>query len=120
LTLPSFPDIFPDMTDARTRAVKSHRKRLRKRRMKRVEVTVREPDAALVRAMAAALRRDDAAARRLRAIVRQAVAQDPEPSVGKVLNSLPDISGPEFDAVFDEIERSRRDPIMMQVRDVDL
>jgi hypothetical protein len=108
------------MIDARTTAVKSRRKRLRKRRMMRVEVTVREPDAVLVRDMAAALRRDDASARRLRAIVRQAVPQDPEPSVDKVLSSLPDISGPEFDAVFDEIERSRRHPVMMQVRDVDL
>jgi len=88
--------------------------------MKRVEVTVREQDAALVRDMAAALRRDDAPARRLRTIVRQAVAQPPEPSIGEVLESLPDISGPEFDAIFEEIERFRHDPIMMKVRDVDL
>jgi hypothetical protein len=108
------------MIDARTRAVKSHRKRLRKRRMRRVAVTVREPDVVIVRDMAAALRRDDATARRLRAIVRQAIAQDPEPSIDKVLNSLPDISGAEFDAVFDEIERSRRHPAIMQVRGVDL
>lgn len=108
------------MMDARTKALKSHRARMRKRRMKRVEVTVREHDASLVRDVAAALRRDDAGARKLRTIVRQAVAQNSEPSIGEVLNSLPDISGPEFDRVFDDIERSRRDPVMMQVRDVDL
>lgn len=106
--------------DARTKAVKSHRKRLRKRRMRRVEVTVREDDATLVRHMAAALRRDDGPARKLRAIVRQAVARDHEPSIGEVLASLPDLSGPDFDRVFDEIEQLRRHPIMSQIRDVDL
>lgn len=88
--------------------------------MKRVEVTVRENDAALVRQMAAALRRDDASGRQLRAMVREAVATRPEPSALDIFNSLPDISGPEFDAVFDEIERFRHHPVMMQVRDVDL
>jgi len=32
----------------------------------------------------------------------------------------PALAGPEFDAIFEEIERSRHDPAMMQVRDVDL
>jgi hypothetical protein len=32
----------------------------------------------------------------------------------------PDISGPEFDEVFEEIERFRRDPVMQKVREVDL
>ena len=108
------------MMDARTKAVKSHRMRLRKRRMKRVEVTVREDDAPLVRKMAVALRRDDPPARKLRAMVRKAVAQDHGPSIGAVLASLPDISGPEFDRVFDEIEQVRRHPVMMQIRDVGL
>ena len=107
------------MMDARTKALKSHRARLRKRRMKRVEVTVREQDAGLVRDIAAALRRDDASARKLRTMTRQAVAENSEPSIAEVLDSLPDISGPEFDRVFDEIERSRHDPVMMQIRDVD-
>jgi hypothetical protein len=34
--------------------------------------------------------------------------------------SLPDVSGPEFDKVFEEIEKFRHDPVMMRVRDVDL
>ena len=106
--------------DARTKALKSHRTRMRKRRMKRVEVTVREQDATLVRQVAAALRRDDAGARELRTIVRQVVARNSEPSIGEVLNSLTDISGPQFDGIFDDIERLRRDPVMMRVRDVDL
>jgi hypothetical protein len=33
---------------------------------------------------------------------------------------VPVISGPEFDAVFEEIDRARRDPVMLKVRDVDL
>src|ERR1700730_6509348 len=108
------------MMDARTKAVKSHRRRLRKRRMKRAALPVRENDAALPRQIAAALRRDDASAARLRTLARQATAPKPEPSALDVFNSLPDISGPEFDAVFDEIERFRRHPMMMQVRDVEL
>jgi len=36
------------------------------------------------------------------------------------LDSLPDISGPEFDAVFEEIERFRHDPVANKLRDVDL
>ena len=108
------------MMDARSKAVKSHRRRLRKRRMKRVEVTVRDGDTGLIRDMAAALRRDDTPARRLRAMVRQAVAPASEASLGKVFESLPDISGREFDSVFDEIERLRHDPIMSRVREIDL
>ena len=50
----------------------------------------------------------------------QAVTPGPEPSALDIFNSLPDISGPEFDALFDEIERFRHHPAMMQVRDVEL
>jgi hypothetical protein len=106
--------------DARTKAVKAHRKRLRTRRMKRVEVTVGEQDAALLRAVAAQLRRNDGGAERIRALLRGTAADSRGPTVAAVMSSLPDISGPEFDAVFDEIERFRHDPIMMKVRDIEL
>jgi hypothetical protein len=105
--------------DARTKALKAHRKRLRTRRMKRVEVTLRERDAALMRKLAAHLRRDDANAQRLRAVLGAAVKEQRGPTVAEMLYD-PAIAGPEFDEVFEEIERFRHHPIMMQVRDVDL
>ena len=105
--------------DARTKAVKAHRKRLRTRKMKRVEVTVREEDAALVRKFAAQLRRNDENAQRLRFVLRGAVAEHRGPTIAEALYD-PAIAGPEFDEVFEEIERFRHHPVMQQVRDVDL
>jgi hypothetical protein len=88
--------------------------------MRRVEVTVREQDAALVRKLAVELQRDDEAARRLRAILQDTIGKGRKRTIAEVFRELPDISGPEFDAAFEEIERFRHDPIMMKVRDVDL
>jgi hypothetical protein len=42
------------------------------------------------------------------------------PTVAEVIASLPDVSGSEFDKVFEEIEKLRHNPVMMRVRDVDL
>jgi len=106
--------------DARTKAVKAHRKRLRTRKMKRVEVTVRDEDAALIQKLAKLLRRDNESARRARTTLRAAIEQKAGPTIAEAIGSLSDISGPEFDEVFEEIERFRHHPIMMQVRDVDL
>jgi hypothetical protein len=52
--------------------------------------------------------------------MRDAVDPGNEPSIAEAMRSLPDISGPEFDDAFDEIERLREHPIMKQVRDVEL
>jgi transposase-like protein len=108
------------MTSAQKKAIKKHRSRIRQRGMKRVEIVVLNQDAGLVRDVAATLRRDDVSARKLRTAMRSAVGRSNEPSIADVLRSLPDISGPEFDAVFEEIERLRQHPIMKQVRDVEL
>jgi hypothetical protein len=105
---------------AQSKAIRNHRARLRKRGMKRIEVVVRSQDAAMVRDLAAALRHDDEAVRKLRTAVRDAIGQHAEPSIADVLRSLPDVSGPEFDSAFEEIERLRQQPIMKQVRDVEL
>jgi hypothetical protein len=88
--------------------------------MRRVEVTVREDDALLIQSVAKALRSNDASAERARAALRAAAKQDAGPTIAEALSSFPDISGPEFDEVFEEIERFRHDPIMLQVRAVDL
>lgn len=105
--------------DARTKAVKTHRRRLKARRMQRVEVTVRKQDATLVRKLVARLRHNDDNADRLRCVMRAAVAEDRGPTLLEALYD-PVVSGPEFDEVFEEIERSRHHPIMMKVRDLDL
>ncbi|MBV8747442.1 MAG: hypothetical protein JO134_20620 [Xanthobacteraceae bacterium] len=88
--------------------------------MKRVEVTVRDEDAALLRQIASALRRRKTKGRHLRGALRAAIGEHTNPSLAEVLKSGPDVSGPEFDAVFEEIERFRHDPAMMKIRDVDL
>jgi hypothetical protein len=108
------------MSSAQSKAIKSHRNRLRKGGMKRIEVVVRNQDAAMVRDLAAVLRRDDESARKLRVAMRDAFGQQAEPSIADVLRSLPDVSGPEFDRAFEEIEQLRQHPIMKQVRDVEL
>ena len=105
--------------DARTKAVKTHRKRLRTRGLKRVEVTVPAGDARLVHEVASVLRNGGAIARRLVSSVRQITGAKSEPTIAEVIHSLPDISGPEFDAVFKEIERLRHDPVANKVRDVE-
>jgi len=108
------------VTNAQRKAIKSHRTRLQKQGMKRLEITVRAQDASLVRNVAEALRRNDTAASRLRSALRSAVGNDARPTVAEVMNQLPDISSPEFDSIFEEIERFRHDPVMLKVRDAEL
>ena len=104
--------------DARTKAVKTHRKRLRTRGLKRVEVTVPARDAKLVQQIAWVLRTDGPTARRLASSLREITKGRKEPTIAEVMDSLPDISGPEFDAVFEEIERFRHDRVANKLRDV--
>ncbi len=88
--------------------------------MRRVEVTVRDQDAELVRQIASALRHDRNRTRRLRSALRAAIDERPGPSLAEVLQSGPDISGQQFDSIFEDIDRLRHDPVMMKIRDVDL
>jgi hypothetical protein len=106
--------------DARTKALKTHRKRLRKNGLKRVEVTVPSHREKVVREVAALLRAGGVPAQQLTTSVRQISGGGKEPTIAEVMDSLPDISGPEFDAVFEEIERLRHDPVLNRLRDVDL
>src|ERR1043165_6788198 len=99
-----FPDIFPEM-DARTRAVKTHRKKLRTRGLKRVEVTVPAEHVPLVRNFAAQLRESPAGARGISAYAQVNEKSRPK-NLAEVLYD-PAVAGPEFDDVFDEIERSQ-------------
>ena len=106
--------------DARTKALKTHRKRLRARGMRRVEVTVPSRDAKLIREIAATLRAGGSAGRRLGSSLRRITDEGKEPTVADVIDAGPDISGPEFDAAFEEIERLRHDPAVQKPRNVDL
>jgi hypothetical protein len=108
--------------DARTKPAKT---RYRGRRARpavrsRKPASERGDDQALMRELAAGLRRNDENAERLRLVLKAALAQRRGPTFAEAISGAPDISCPEFDEVFEEIERFRHDPIMMQVRDVDL
>ena len=85
---------------------------MRRRGLKRIEVVVRSQDADLVRNIAATLRRDDPSARQLRKTVRGVITSKARPSIADVVRSLPDLSGPEFDQIFDDIVQLRQHPIM--------
>lgn len=111
-----FPDIFPEM-DARTKAVKSHRKRLRARGMRRVEVTVRAENVPLLRDVAAKLR-ETTDVKRIK-VALTAPSLKKTCSLAEALYD-PIVAAPEFDEVFEQIERSRHDPEMMKTRDIDL
>ena len=106
--------------DARTKPAKTRYSRARSRARARKPVGRRGQDQALVRELAAELGRNDENAERLRLVLKAALGQKRGPSLAEVMSAAPDISGPEFDEVFEEIERLRHDPVMMQVRDVDL
>lgn len=106
--------------DARTKPLKTRRRPARATRPKSVAQPKRDPDQALLRQLAAELRRNDENAERLRNVMHAALAERRGPTIAEVMDSLPDISGPEFDAIFDEIVRFRHDPVMTQVRDIDL
>ena len=55
-----------------------------------------------------------------RAELRQIASQKKGPTAVEVIDAGPDISGPEFDPVFEEIERIRRDPTLQKAREFDL
>jgi hypothetical protein len=116
LAVGAFPDIFPEM-DARTKAVKSHRKRLRARGMKRVEVTVRAENVPLLRDVAAKLR-ETSDVKRIQAALALPSSNKPRSLADALYDPI--VADPKFDDIFEQIERSRHDPEMMKTRDIDL
>jgi hypothetical protein len=106
--------------DARTKPRRTRRSARPVDKHERAPAPVRDEDAALIRQLVSELRHNDENAERLRAILRAALKERRGPTIAEMLNAGPDISGPEFDAVFEEIERFRHHPVMMQVRDIDL
>lgn len=105
--------------DPRTKAVKAHRKRLQSRGLRRVEVTVKAEHVGLLRAVAANLRAGYAETKRIKAALEGEAAHGKRSSLAEALYD-PIVAGPDFDEAFEQIERSRHDPVMTQMRDVDL
>jgi hypothetical protein len=102
-----------------SKALKAHRKRLHSRGLKRVEVTVRAEHVSLLRDVAAKLRAGHANVKRFKAALKEAETIGRGKSLAEALYD-PVVAAPEFDEVFDEIERSRRDPAMLKMREIDL
>jgi hypothetical protein len=106
--------------DAPAKPRKTRRSRSLRRSAKSAEPSLLNPDTALVQQLAAELRRGGSNAERLRTVLRAAMAERRGLNFAEMLSMGPDVSGPEFDQIFDEIERLRRDPVMTRVRDLDL
>ncbi|WP_181702606.1 hypothetical protein [Chthonobacter albigriseus] len=88
-------------TVAQRRAVTRHRQKASAQGLARVEVQVPKIHSALLRRIAETLRNDPAAARHLSEMVGAHTAYTSGQTLGEFFDGLPDISGPEFDEVFE-------------------
>jgi hypothetical protein len=111
------------MMDARTRAVKSHRTRLRRRGFKRVEVQVPAAEVEVIRKAAAVLRDPTEEAERLRHHLGF------ESERGRALMALDIFAMPEplsvkgerlWEQAMKQVARDRKDRRLNRPRDVDL
>jgi len=108
--------------DAKTKALKAHRARLKKRGMKRLEVCVPAVEAEVIRRAASVLRKQAAEAGLLRQVL--GFAQTPGRVTTAVdLFALPEQSSTVDDAMWDEamaqIARDRKDPAINRPRKFD-
>lgn len=111
------------MMDARTRAVKSHRTRLRRRGFKRVEVQVPAAEVEVIRRAAAVLRDPTEEAARLRRHLGF------ESERGRALTAIDIFAMPEplsaegerlWEQAMKQVARDRKDRRLNRPRDVDL
>ena len=114
--------MFPEMKDARTNAVNSHRRRLRKRGLKRVEVQVPARETDVIRKAAAILRDPIEAAQ-----LRRHLGFDPpkdQPRSALDVFAMDEILSSQGEALWEEAmrdaERIRKDPRLNRLRDLDL
>lgn len=113
--------------DARNKALKAHRARLKRRGMKRLEVSVPAREAPVIRRAAAALREQSGDAARLRQVLRQVLGFAREPgrpaSALDVFAMTPPLS-PAGEALWDEamaqVRRGRKDRALNRPRKVRL
>jgi|SRR5882672_161977 len=85
------PDISPEITvsASHTKAVRSHRRRLKHRGLQRVEVHASAPDAALIRRLARLLRTDEEGAGRVRQQLRASMGRDDTLGLKALLAAAP-------------------------------
>ncbi len=109
--------------DARTKALKAHRTRLKKRGMKRVEVSVPRAEAAVIRKAASALREQSGEAARLRQILGFPASSAGAENAAELFAMTEPLS-PEGEALWDaamtRIERDRKDLTLSRSRDAPL
>jgi len=98
--------------DAKVKALKAHRARLKKRGIKRVEVSVPVREAAVIRKAAAVLREQAGEARRLRQILGFAPEGARTANAVDLFAMTPPLSPAGealWDAAMEQIERDRKD-----------
>ncbi|WP_139315262.1 hypothetical protein [Mongoliimonas terrestris] len=89
-------------TPAQRRALATHRRRTTEKGLVRVEVRVPNVSAPLIQRVAERLRNDPAAGERIEAAVLKSGSGPAKPVTwGELLSNLPDVSGPEYDEVFE-------------------
>ena len=109
--------------DAKSKALKSHRARLKKRGVKRLEVSVPAREAAVIRRAASVLREQAGEAARLRQIL--GFAPEPGgPASAVDLFAMPEPLSPSGEALWDDamaqIERDRKDSTLSRARKLNL
>ncbi|HYA04654.1 MAG TPA: hypothetical protein VEF90_02095 [Xanthobacteraceae bacterium] len=98
--------------DAKVKALKAHRARLKKRGIKRVEVSVPAREAAVIRKAAAVLREQAGEATRLRQILGFAPEAVRAANAAELFAMTPPLSRAGealWDAAMEQIERDRKD-----------
>jgi hypothetical protein len=101
-------------TAAQKKALVAHRRRAAERGLVRVEVRVPVQDTDLIRSVAACIRENPELAVRIGDVIASRSGEKPAPKTwGTILESLPDVSGPEFDEAFE----TSREPF--ELRNVD-
>lgn len=105
--------------DAKSKALKAHRARLKKRGMKRLEVSVPASEAAVIRRAASVLREQASEAARLRQVL--GFARAPGRAANAVdLFAMPEPLSPAGEALWDDamaqINRDRKDRTLNRAR----
>ena len=84
------------MTAAQKKAVASHRERLKRRGLVRLEVVAPEADAGLIREVARALRDDPARSAKVRARLRDTIGPERKPNLLEALADTSDVDVDEY------------------------
>jgi hypothetical protein len=109
--------------DAKTKAVKAHRARLKRRGMKRLEVSVPAREAAVIRHAASVLRGQSAEATRLRQVLgfsREAGHPASAPDLFAMTTALSAAGEALWDEAMGQVRRNRQDRTLNRARKVAL